>query len=517
MIVIYHNSKRVTRVVSDTLEVIDFDSSNSIASVLMHIALQFPNKSIAWCHQDYEGFVNWNEFPKVLHHNKIMVSFSPSIQIYLGREIGYVEESPFINVNKRVTYPTWQMSSSIGGMHASVVVQFKAKIKERRNFDFFLNSMAKLGMPLGLCCYSEPKLFKTFPECPQPKATIFTLFQFVYQHYKTRWLFLMLFNLMVYEKRLPIFAFLKALLYKKRSNIGISLDSIVVQSSKEVVNEATVDVIIPTIGRKSYLYDVLKDLALQTHLPKQVIIVEQNPMKGSESELDYLKNENWPFKIKHTFTHQAGACNARNLALSKVDSEWVFMADDDVRIEAQFIEKGLSFAKMYATKAVTFGCYQANYAEGKKIKHTMQWNSFGSGCSIVRLKENNELRYNTSLEFGYGEDTEFGLQLRNEGIDVVFTPYPEILHLKAPIGGFRTKPVLQWHKEVIQPKPSPTIMYVKQKYDTKEQILGYKTVLFLKFYKLQNSRNPFVYLIKIKRQWNKSVFWAKQLRKINEI
>jgi aryl-alcohol dehydrogenase-like predicted oxidoreductase len=45
---------------------------------------------------------------------------------------------------------------------------------------------------------------------------------------------------------------------------------------------------------------------------------------------------------------------------------------------------------MYATKAVTFGCYQANYAERKKIKHTMQWNSFGSGCSILRLKENNE-------------------------------------------------------------------------------------------------------------------------------
>lgn len=517
MIVIYHNSKRVTRVVSDTLEVIDFDSSNSIASVLMYIALQFPNKSIAWCHQDCEEFVNWNEFPKVLHHNKIMVSFSPSIQIYLGREIGYVEESPFINVNKRVSYPTWQMSSGIGGMQASVLVQFKGKIKECSNFDYFLNSMAKLGMPLGLCCYSEPKLFKIFPECPQPKATIFTLFQFVYQHYKTRWLFLLLLNLMVYEKRLPIFAFLKAFFCRKRNTIAISLDSIVVQSSKEVVNEATVDVIIPTIGRKPYLYDVLKDLALQTHLPKQVIIVEQNPLEASVSELDYLKNENWPFKINHTFTNQAGACNARNLALAQVESEWVFMADDDVRIEAQFIEKGLSFAKMYATKAVTFGCYQANYAERKKIKHTIQWNSFGSGCSIVRLKENKELRYDISLEFGYGEDTEFGLQLRNEGIDVVFTPYPEILHLKAPIGGFRTKPVLQWHKEVIQPKPSPTIMYVKQKYDTKEQILGYKTVLFLKFYKLQNSRNPFVYLIKIKRQWNKSVFWAKQLRKINEI
>lgn len=517
MIVIYHNNRRVTRVVSDNLEVIDFDGSNSIASVLMQIAMQFPDEKVSWCRQDCEGFVNWSEFPKVLHHDKIMVSYTPSSSLYMGREIGYVEESPFIKVNKKVRYPTWQMSSVIGGTHASVVTQFKGKIKESRNFDYFLNSMAKLGMPLGLLCYSEPKLFKTVPECSQPKATTFTLFQFVYQHYKTRWLFLLLFNLMVYEKRLPIFAFLKVLFYRKKNNSAISLDSIVVQSSKEVVCEATIDVIIPTIGRKTYLYDVLKDLSLQTHLPNQVIIVEQNPMVGSASELDYLKNENWPFKIKHTFTHQAGACNARNLALEQVESEWVFMADDDVRIEAQFIEKGLSFAKMYATKALTFGCYQANYAEEKKIKNTMQWNSFGSGCSIVRLKENNELRYTSSLEFGYGEDTEFGLQLRNEGIDVIFTPYPEILHLKAPIGGFRTKPVLQWHTEAIQPKPSPTIMYVKQNHDTQEQIFGYKTVLFFKFYKMQNSRNPFIYLRKMKKQWDRSVFWANQLRKINEI
>ena len=515
MIVIYHNNRQVVRITSDNLGVIDFDGTKSIASVLMYIAMRFPDKKIAWCHQDCEKFVNWNEFPKVLHHNKIMASFSPCVEIYLGREIGYVEESPFINVNKRVTYPTWQMSSSIGGMHASVVAQFKGKIKERRNFDFFLNSLAKLGMPLGLFCYSEPKLFKIVPECYQPKVTIYTLFQFVYQHYKTRWLFLMLFNLMVYEKRLPIFAFLKALLYKKRSNIGISLDSIVVQSSKEVVNEATVDVIIPTIGRKSYLYDVLKDLALQTHLPKQVIIVEQNPMKGSESELDYLKNENWPFKIKHTFTHQAGACNARNLALSKVDSEWVFLNDDDNRFEANLIKKTIENIIKYGEKCITTSYIQPH----EKSQHfsVHQTGIFGSGNSFVKTELLRKVSFDKALEFGYGEDTDFGLQLRKIGVDVIYFPDLNIVHLKAPMGGFRTQPVLQWHTEAIQPKPSPTIMYVKQKYDTKEQILGYKTVLFFKFYKRQNSRNPFLYLRKMKRQWDKSVFWANQLRKINEI
>ena len=58
-----------------------------------------------------------------------------------------------------------------------------------------------------------------------------------------------------------------------------------------MVDEATIDVVIPTIGRKKYLYDVLCDLRKQTHLPKNVIIVEQNLLLDSKSELDFLQND----------------------------------------------------------------------------------------------------------------------------------------------------------------------------------------------------------------------------------
>ncbi len=187
------------------------------------------------------------------------------------------------------------------------------------------------------------------------------------------------------------------------------MNSIVVQSSKEVVCEATIDVIIPTIGRKIYLYDVLKDLALQTHLPKQVIIVEQNPMEGSESELDYLKNENWPFKIKHTFTHQAGACNARNLALSKVESEWVFLNDDDNRFEANLIKKTIENIIKYGEKCITTSYIQPH----EKSQHfsVHQTGIFGSGNSFVKTELLRKVSFDKALEFGYGEDTDFGLQL----------------------------------------------------------------------------------------------------------
>jgi GT2 family glycosyltransferase len=52
-----------------------------------------------------------------------------------------------------------------------------------------------------------------------------------------------------------------------------------VKSSLAVVGNKSIDVIIPTIGRKQYLYAVLQDLAQQTHLPVNVIIVEQTRKK----------------------------------------------------------------------------------------------------------------------------------------------------------------------------------------------------------------------------------------------
>ena len=128
---------------------------------------------------------------------------------------------------------------------------------------------------------------------------------------------------------------------KKRNHLILDFNSISVHSSITVVDKFTIDVIIPTIGRKKYLYDVLKDLANQTVVPKNVIIVEQNPDEGSKSELDYLQNQSWPFLIKHTFINKTGACNARNMALQQIESDWIFMADDDIRFEKDILETTL--------------------------------------------------------------------------------------------------------------------------------------------------------------------------------
>lgn len=511
MITIYHKNNRITKIVTDQNLILPFNEKGTIAEGLSQLALQFPKSVIVWCNEGFKEFLDLKTIETLFHHNKMMFSYNPGDMNYLDAAIGYVEESPFIKINKKVTYPSWQMSSVVGAVHASLLIEIKDKIKTGTDFDYYLNSVAKLCMSFGLLCYSEPRILRQNHKAYLAKTNVYSLFYFVKQHYKAIWVLLLLLNLMVYERRFPVLAFLFSFFYKSRKDTIINLDSIRVQSSKKVVDKGTVDVIIPTIGRSGYLYDVLKDFSKQSLLPNKVIIVEQNPEAGSTSELDYLSKEKWPFAIQHIFIQQAGACNARNVALNQTRSEWVFLADDDNRFDATLLADVFDKIKQYGNPVVTTSYPQEN--ESRKYTRVIQWPTFGAGNSFVRRDLLGELRFNMALEFGYGEDVDFGMQLRSQGHDVLFLPEPEILHLKAPVGGFRTKPELQWQKDSVQPKPSPTVMLYQISHKTPEQLLGYKTILFVKYYKHQKIRNPLLYIRNFNQQWQRSVFWAKKLNK----
>ncbi|MBF4465640.1 glycosyltransferase family 2 protein [Flavobacterium sp. LC2016-12] len=509
MIIIYHQNNKVVEVEVDGKDIIF--SKKNIVKTMFEIAISFPEKLLIWCQLDLKENLNLSKIPEIFHHHKIMASFNVFENAFLSEAIGYVEGTPFINVNKKVSYPTWQMSTSIGGIHTSVLLVLKDKARISDDFGYFLNSLAKVAMPAGLLCYSEPDLLiNSSDKIRKQKNSLFNLFRFVKQHFKSRWTFLLFFNLFLHERKLALFPFISSFFYCKRKVKEDVLDGIEVQSTKKVLEKGTVDVIIPTIGRKEYLHDVLKDLSKQSHLPKKVIIVEQNPSLESTSELDYITNQSWPFIIKHTFTHQAGACNARNLALAEVDSEWVFLNDDDNRFEADLIAKTLNNCLKFGSKVASNAYLKVH--EIKKTNIVCQAPFFGSGNSFIASVLLEKVSFRMGFEFGYGEDSDFGMQLRNSGADVLYFPNPEITHLSAPIGGFRTKPVLAWKNDSIQPKPSPTVMLYNQLHLTKEQIRGYKTILFFKFYKVQTIKSPIKYLQNFKRQWEQSLYWANELK-----
>lgn len=257
------------------------------------------------------------------------------------------------------------------------------------------------------------------------------------------------------------------------------------------------------------MYDVLQDLKKQTCLPKKVIIVEQNPIENSKSELNYIHEESWPFKIIHHFIHKTGACNARNLALSHVTSEWVFFADDDIRFDDMLIEKCFENLMFYGIEVININCLREKDIQKSFKAH--QTSIFNSAASILKSNILDKAKFDMSYEFNYREDADFGMQIRYLGYDVISFDTPKIKHLKAPLGGFRYKIKQKWDDDDIKPKPSPTVMYFHQKYSALEQLQCYKLWLFITFYKDQNIRNVFTYLKIMKKRWNSSVIWSEKI------
>ncbi|MCL9809076.1 glycosyltransferase family 2 protein [Flavobacterium luminosum] len=505
MIVLLHNFSTVTDIVGVEHEKVKTEClGKPMAFSLYKVAEYFPDKIVVWCYKELYAQVDFDFIVRAFPHNRYMYSFNPSGNFFPDA-IGYIEESPYIKVNKKVHYPTWQMSSVVGAIHSSTILKISKSFWEKReHFDWVLSAVAKQYQPLGMFCYSEPQLLKDpMLSLSFPKANAVELFSFVAQHYKWVWKHFLVLSMGIYDKKFPLAAWVLSFFKKQgsTSDEALSFDHNPITIDWE---QETIDVIIPTIGRKTYLRDVLKDLSVQTHLPKNVIIVEQNPQEGSVSELDYLESESWPFSIRHIFTHQTGACQARNRALEWVESKWCFLNDDDNRFDSNLLKNAILNLRQLEVQAII--TYYPVKSEVQKYFHISQTTIFGSGNAFVNSNVLKFIRFNLKLEFGYGEDTEFGLQLRNKGVDVIYIPDLKILHLKAPIGGFRTKFVHPWSNESIQPKPSPTIMFVKQKFSTKHQILGYKIRLFFKTHKYKIWK-----FSSFQKQWQQSEYWVKTL------
>lgn len=449
----------------------------------------------------YRKGIDIKEFLDTLEQYKEK-GFVVSNSNHFNDDIGYIDDKPFININSSVVYPTWIKGTQIVYLHASLLLELEHKISKNQNFLYWINSIGKLTQPLGILNYQLPLFSKS------ERLTTSELYRFTAQHYKKRWTFLLLLNHFIYEKRVPLLSFLRSLFYKQ---IKLKIDVAALQSTSKRSNNKVLnyDVVIPTMGRKKYLYDVLKDLNAQQIVPDKVIIIEQNADKNSNSELNFKNNNIWKFEVIHHFTNITGACRARNQAVALSKAEWVLFFDDDVRVKPQFISGANEFINSTNTKSVTFSCLQKGEVE--RQKNYRQWDTFGSGCSMVHRSIVDQCSFDLALEHGYGEDADYGMQIRNLGYDVLYCPDNYMLHLKAPVGGFRNTFSFPWDEENIRPKPSPQIMYNRVQNTTDKQLKGYRLILLLKFYKQYSIKNPIQYLKYFNEAWRSSQVWAQRL------
>jgi len=506
VLLIHRKAEKIIKVIRDEHEV-HFEK-NDLCEIIWELAGKFPQEMLYWVEEKFQDTFKSSNLSAVFPHHRVMVSYGIQSK-YLPDDIGYIDQLPFINLNREVRYPTWRMSTDIGGIYSGVLLKFQLILRGTLSFGYLLNSVAKIGQQNGLFCYSDPALVNMhFQQEPLATASKTELFSFVSQHYKSIWTLVLFYCLVRYEKVFPLFAFMKSFFSQDFFKLEVDLSGVELETfSKEKTN--SIDVIIPTIGRPQFLYQVVEDLSEQSHLPKRVIIIEQNPDPEATSEITDLINAEWPFEIIHHFTHKTGACMARNMALGEVRSEWVFFADDDIRVPGKALEQTISEAKRLGVDCINLNCKQPGEATVfKKIK---QWGSFGSGTSMVKSHFAIINSFSEVFEHGYGEDSDYGMKLRQSGCDIIYHPDLVIKHLKAPIGGFRKKPTLDWEMEKPLPKPSPTIMIFSKRYFSKKQIKGYKISLLLKSYRNQPIRNPLYYLRSMRKRWELSEAWSRKL------
>ncbi|WP_375239767.1 glycosyltransferase family 2 protein [Aurantibacter sp.] len=511
MIIAIHNNDILIDVLDKTFASLSFKfiKTETLTASILRLSEVYKDELLIWCHQDQKSVLNLNSLDYIFHHKRVLASFNPSDKNYIHNGIGYVERSFYLKIKKENTFTTWLMSDSIGGINTSTLLALKNLINPKNSLNYTLNSIAKASNVLGLFCYSEPKLVnKNINSCNE-KPSIPILFKFVKEHYKWVWTWYLLLAFIVFEKRFLLFSFLKTI-FSKQKHLDFDLETIKVASKRQVITSKEIDVIIPTMGRKSYLYNVLKDFSTQTILPKRIIIVEQNPDPKSVTELDYIKKEEWPFHIIHKFTHQTGVVNARNEALKEVKSEWTFLGDDDNRFNSTLIEDLFTEIENYGTQVGT-----TVYLQPKEVQtylKTAQTSIFGAGNAILKTSLLDNVAFNKVYEFNYGEDNDFGMQLRLQGEDVVYFASIKVTHLKAPIGGYRTKVAQAWANEKIKPLPSPTIQFLYQSYFTSKQLLGYKLLLGLRQLKSKRSINIIRSVKLFNKQWKQSQLWSTKLK-----
>jgi glycosyltransferase involved in cell wall biosynthesis len=510
IIIVEHNYNRVISVLKNRTEVLDILNPNLLVC-MKEVSTTHPDSILIWVHQRYKENINYNHVRSMAGEDFSIQSYHVATNTVAGEKLGYIDWGTFVHVDKQIRYPTWLMSSDIGLVSADTLNKLSGFKPSGYGFDFDLCVLAKINMPYGLFCYSNPDILlsTTKPDTAQRIWDISTLYIFIASTYNRKWVIMLMLNLLIYERVFHMLAFIKALftprIHCKTSDFTRQFP---ISDSDEI---PTVDVIIPTIGRKKYLLDFLSDLKQQTSRISQVIIIEQNPDTESQSELiSELKQENWPFAIKHVFTHKTGACNARNEALKYTKSEWIFLADDDIRINSEFIHDAFNHMSRSRELVFTLSCLKINEVEKRKV--SVQWPTFGSGCSIVHKSVLTDVRFNIAYENGFGEDADFGMQLRKKGYDIIYLPQPAILHLKAAVGGFRNPIKQPWHTEPYFPKPSPTIMLYHILYYTVSQRRGYKLFLFISYFFTQKTIRVYRYYKTFRLKYSTSLKWALTLK-----
>lgn len=212
-------------------------------------------------------------------------------------------------------------------------------------------------------------------------------------------------------------------------------------------------VIIPTIDRVQAVQDVLRDLAAQELLPREIFVVDQG---AGAQERDELLDGTVPlyWRVQRT----PNASMARNAAAKLASSDWLLFLDDDVRFDATLLAQYAVVIEQLSVDACTGGVLGPRdtwsdvpkpEADGRWLREWRVLSSYRTTRQSMRVQgacsANFLIRRDVLFKLGgfderYGgvcEDTELGMRLSKAGLQIWHDPRPWVHHLMIPSGGSR--------------------------------------------------------------------------------
>src|ERR1700680_1280790 len=98
-----------------------------------------------------------------------------------------------------------------------------------------------------------------------------------------------------------------------------------------------VSVCIATYRRIERLRAVLEDLAHQSRLPDQVVVVDNDLAGSARPLIEQLRASGAPFMIAYEVQPERNIAVTRNLTVRLADGDWLAFIDDDERAPASWL------------------------------------------------------------------------------------------------------------------------------------------------------------------------------------
>ena len=104
----------------------------------------------------------------------------------------------------------------------------------------------------------------------------------------------------------------------------------------------SISVVTPTLRRPREVKELLENLSLQTLLPRELVLVDGAPLGEDGAQAVVEANQSTlPFRL-HYIRGGGGTAIQRNIGIGAAQGEFIAFVDDDIRLDANFLEQAVS-------------------------------------------------------------------------------------------------------------------------------------------------------------------------------